>query len=116
MLLYRRWRSEVQADVEHHDAAHAAVTAVETTGRAVLIGGTALVVALLLARLIADTQILTSLGIGALLCSALSVGAAVVVMPGLPRAGRAPHGGVRVRCCAPGSGSPAEAGGSCATQ
>ena len=81
LLLYRRWRTEVQADVDHHDAAHAAVTAVDTTGRAVLVGGTALIVALLLAPMIADTEILTSIGIGTLLCSALGVGAAVVVMP-----------------------------------
>jgi RND superfamily putative drug exporter len=68
LLLFRRWRDD-------------GATAVESTGRAVLVGGTALVVALLLAPLIADTEILTSIGIGALLCAALGVGAAVVVMP-----------------------------------
>ncbi|MFL5847087.1 MAG: MMPL family transporter, partial [Solirubrobacteraceae bacterium] len=82
LLLYRRWRSEIVADVAHHDAAHAAATSVETTGRSVLVGGTALIVALLLAPLIADTKILTSIGIGTLLCSTLAVGAATVVMPG----------------------------------
>ena len=56
-------------------------TAVETAGRAVLIAGTGLILALLLATAIAPTKILTSLGIGVLLCSALAVGAAVVVMP-----------------------------------
>lgn len=81
LLFYRRWRSEVMADVAHHDAAHAATTALETSGRAVLIGGTALIAALLIAPLIADQAILTSIGVGTLLCSALSVGAAVVVMP-----------------------------------
>ncbi len=81
LLFYRRWRSEVLADVAHHDAAHAATAALETSGRAVLIGGTALIAALLIAPQIADQAILTSLGIGTVLCSALSVGAAVVVMP-----------------------------------
>ena len=46
-----------------------------------LFGGTALIVCLILATLIAPTDILTSLGIGVLLCSMLGVGAAVVVMP-----------------------------------
>jgi RND superfamily putative drug exporter len=81
LLIYRRWRTEMLADVSHHDAAHAAITAVETTGRAVLVGGTALIVALLLAPMIADSEILTSIGVGSLLCATLSVGAATVVMP-----------------------------------
>jgi putative drug exporter of the RND superfamily len=59
----------------------AAATAVTTTGRAVLLSGTALIVALILATAIAPTPILTSIGIGVLLCSALATGAAVVVMP-----------------------------------
>jgi RND superfamily putative drug exporter len=64
-------------------AAQAAATAVATTGRAILFSGTALIVALVLATAIAPTPILTSLGIGVLLCSALATGAAVVVMPAL---------------------------------
>lgn len=64
-------------------AAAAASAAVATTGRAILFSGTALVVALILATAIAPTPILTSLGIGVLLCSALATGAAVVVMPAL---------------------------------
>ena len=50
-------------------------------GRTVLLSGTALIVALILATAIAPTPILTSIGIGVLLCSALATGAAVVVMP-----------------------------------
>ena len=46
-----------------------------------LVSGTALIVALVLAAAIAPTTILTSLGIGVLLCSALATGAAVVVLP-----------------------------------
>ena len=71
LLVYRRsLEEEWRAD-----------TAVATTGRAVLIGGTALTASLALAPLIAPTEILTSLGIGVLLCSMLGIGAAVVVMP-----------------------------------
>ena len=80
-MVFRRWRREVADDVAHHDAVQAATAAVETTGRGVLVGGTALVVALLLAPMIADSKILTSIGVGALLCSMLGLGAAVVVMP-----------------------------------
>ena len=54
---------------------------VTTAGRAVLLSGTALIAALILATAIAPTPILTSIGIGVLLCSALATGAAVVVMP-----------------------------------
>ncbi len=63
------------------EAAFAASKAVAGTGRAVLFAGTGLILALLLATAIAPTKILTSLGIGVLLCAALAVGAAVVVMP-----------------------------------
>ena len=78
LLVYRRWAEES----EHGSGAvTAAVAAVETTGRAVLIGGTALIVSLVLATMIAPTEILTSIGIGVLLCSMLGIGAAVVVMP-----------------------------------
>ena len=85
MLVYRRWRSE-RAALDAHDRAGEALAAshaVETTGRAVLIGGTALVVALALTPLIGPNTILISLGIGATLCSALAIGGAVVVMPAL---------------------------------
>ncbi len=69
LMIYRRWQEDGVA------------TAVETSGRAVLIGGTSLIIALILATMIAPTTILTSLGIGVLLCAALAVVAAVVVMP-----------------------------------
>ncbi|HET8755475.1 MAG TPA: MMPL family transporter, partial [Solirubrobacteraceae bacterium] len=73
LLVYRR----------SHDEDWRADTAVDTTGRAVLIGGTALTVSLALAPLIAPTESLVSLGIGVLLCSMLGIGAAVVVMPAI---------------------------------
>ena len=59
----------------------AATEAVAGSGRAVLLAGGGLTLALLLATAIAPTKILTSLGIGVLLCGALAVAAAVVVMP-----------------------------------
>ena len=83
MLVYRRWRTERGA-VDAHDRAGEAIAAsraVETSGRAVLIGGTALVVTLALAPLIGPDTILISIGIGAMLCAALAIGGAVVVMP-----------------------------------
>jgi RND superfamily putative drug exporter len=66
---------------ESASAARSATEAVSGTGRAILVGGTGLILALLLASAIAPTKILVSLGIGVLLCGALAVGAAVVVMP-----------------------------------
>jgi X-X-X-Leu-X-X-Gly heptad repeat protein len=78
LLVYRRWRTERAAG-----DALAASHAVETAGRAVLIGGTALVVTLAMAPLIGPDTILISLGIGATLCAALAIGGAVVVMPAL---------------------------------
>jgi RND superfamily putative drug exporter len=83
MLVYRRWRAERSALHAHDRAgeALAASRAVETSGRAVLIGGTALVVSQALAPLIAPDTILISLGIGTTLCAALAIGGAVVVLP-----------------------------------
>ena len=83
MLVYRRWRTERTAMHAHDRAgeALAASRAVETSGRAVLIGGTALVITLAMAPLIGPDTILISLGIGATLCAALAIGGAVVVMP-----------------------------------
>jgi X-X-X-Leu-X-X-Gly heptad repeat protein len=92
LLLLDRFHQEEQDSREGEDEAppprgsaevfaRDAAEAVAGTGRAVLFAGTSLILALLLASAIAPTKILTSLGIGVLLCSALAVGAAVVVMP-----------------------------------
>jgi RND superfamily putative drug exporter len=96
----------------------AAAGVVTTAGRAVLLSGTALILALILATAIAPTPILTSIGIGVLLCSALATGAAVVVMPAVltllgsrsrrsrsPR--RASSSGAGTGSSAAGAGSPA---------
>jgi X-X-X-Leu-X-X-Gly heptad repeat protein len=81
LIIFRRWRTELREDVSHHDAAHAAATTVETSGRAILIGGTALIASLVVADMLAPSEVLSSLAITALLCAILAVGAAVVVVP-----------------------------------
>jgi X-X-X-Leu-X-X-Gly heptad repeat protein len=81
LLLFRRWRDELGPRGDHVAAAQAAVTAVGTAGRGILVGGTVVVVSLILASLIGPTDILVSLGIGATLCAALAIGGAVVVVP-----------------------------------
>ncbi len=65
------------------DDVRAATQAVATSGRALLFGGTVLIACLVLAVLIAPTEILMSLGIGVLVSAALAVGGAVAVMPAL---------------------------------
>lgn len=79
LMFYRRWREQVEDG--HEAPAEAALDAVDTGGRGILIGGTALILALVVATLIAPTEILTSLGIGVLLSAVLAVGGAVVVLP-----------------------------------
>ena len=81
LILDRLHRQTRRADADSLDTTDALSTAVATAGRAVLFAGTGLILALLLATAIAPTKILTSLGVGVLLCSALAVGGAVVVMP-----------------------------------
>ncbi len=89
LILDRFHQSQRGADAERAPAAgdsaersaRFASEAVAGTGRAVLFAGSGLILALLLATAIAPTKILASLGIGVLLCGALAVGAAVVVMP-----------------------------------
>jgi RND superfamily putative drug exporter len=81
LILDRFHQQERAPGHDPREAVTAAAAAVSTTGRAVLFAGTGLILALLLATAIAPTRILTSLGVGVLLCSALAVGGAVVVMP-----------------------------------
>ncbi len=81
LMLVRRFREEETPGRSRADAAHAATDAVATTGRAVLYGGTAITLSLLLAVAIAPTVILSSLGIGVLLCTLFSVGGAIAVLP-----------------------------------
>jgi RND superfamily putative drug exporter len=78
LLIHARWAEEREAGADPRTAAS---TAVDTSGRAVLIGGTALVLAMIVAAAVGPTDILTSEGIGVVLCALLGIGAAVVVMP-----------------------------------
>lgn len=81
LMLVHRFRQEESGARDRADAVHAASVSVMSSGRAILFAGTALIVALLLATALSSMKILTSQGIGVLLCSALSVGAAVAVLP-----------------------------------
>jgi RND superfamily putative drug exporter len=81
LMIVERFREERARGTEPHPSGIAAARAVSTAGRAVLWGGTALALCLVLAVVIAPTVILGSLGIGVLLCTLLSIGAATVVMP-----------------------------------
>ena len=81
VMFYRRWREALGTGHGHVAAADAATEALATTGRAVLIGGTALVVANLVADMIGPTAVLSSLFLTPTLCNLLATGAAVVVMP-----------------------------------
>ncbi|MBI5105278.1 MAG: MMPL family transporter [Solirubrobacterales bacterium] len=78
LLLYVRWADELAAGASPRDAA---TTAVDTSGRAVLIGGTALVVAMVVTALVGLTEMLQSEGLGTVLGGLLGIGATVVVMP-----------------------------------
>jgi RND superfamily putative drug exporter len=80
-FFFRRWRSLMRADGDHEAAAQAAIGSVASTGRAVLIGGTALVAANLVANALGPTEVLTSLFLTPTICALLAIGAAVVVMP-----------------------------------
>ena len=55
--------------------------AVGTTGRALLYAGTVMLASLLVVEVLGVTNVVATLGIGALLCTALATGAAVVVVP-----------------------------------
>ena len=81
LILDRFHREELPAGMHPRDAATAAIRELETTGRAVLVGGTALVVALALVALVGPSELMVSLGTGMLTCATFATGGAVVVMP-----------------------------------
>jgi X-X-X-Leu-X-X-Gly heptad repeat protein len=64
-----------------HDAAAAAVHDLQTTGKAVLVAGTALVTAIVAVAIIGPATLMISVGAGMLTCALFAVGGAVVVMP-----------------------------------
>ncbi len=81
LILDRFHREEWPDGIHSRDVMTAAITDLETTGRAVLVGGTTLVLALALVAVVGPTQLMVSLGTGALTCAAFAIGGAVVVMP-----------------------------------
>ncbi|HUA49886.1 MAG TPA: MMPL family transporter [Solirubrobacteraceae bacterium] len=81
LILDRFHREELRPGAHPRDAVTAATADLETMGKAVLIGGTALVLALAIAAVIGPTQLMVSLGTGMLVCAAFATGSAVVVMP-----------------------------------
>jgi len=84
LVVMRRFLDlEGPAGSGHADDVRAATQAVASSGRALLFGGTVLIACLILAVLIAPTEILMSLGIGVLVSAALAVGGAVAVLPAL---------------------------------
>lgn len=83
MVMVRRFREEESADGGHVSSVHAASEAVATTGRAILFGGTALIICLVLALLLSSLKLEFSVGVGIVTCAALAVGGAVVVLPAL---------------------------------
>ena len=81
LILDRFHREELPEGAHPRDAMTAAVRELRTTSRAVLIGGTALILALAIVAVLGPTALMVSVGTGALTCAAFATGGAVVVMP-----------------------------------
>jgi RND superfamily putative drug exporter len=81
LILDRFHREELPPGHEPRAAATAALRGLESTGKAVLVAGTAFVLALLLTSLIGPMELMNSIGTSALVCGLFATGGAVVVMP-----------------------------------
>jgi putative drug exporter of the RND superfamily len=81
LILDRFHREELAPGMHPRTAATAAVRELESTGKAVLVAGTAIILALALVAVIGPTQLMVSVGTGALTCAAFATGGAAVVMP-----------------------------------
>lgn len=81
VIVDRFHREEPSPGASHAEVASAALRELETAGKAVLVGGTAVVLALAIVAVIGPTALLVSLGTGMLVCAAFAIGGAVVVMP-----------------------------------
>jgi RND superfamily putative drug exporter len=81
LILTRFQKEEAAVAGQEREATIAASIAVATTGRAVLLGGTGLVISLLVASAVGPRENLESIGAGAVTSAVLAIGAAVVVMP-----------------------------------
>ncbi len=81
-LILDRFRHEAAAPGSHpRTAARAAIRGLETTGRAVLIGAAALVLALVLVSIVGPAELMMSVGTGVLTSVLFAIGGAIVVMP-----------------------------------
>ncbi len=81
LMILDRFHRERRPGATGPQIADAAIRELQTTGRAVLVGGTAVVLALTLVAVIGPTELMVSLGTGMLACAAFATGGAVVVMP-----------------------------------
>jgi putative drug exporter of the RND superfamily len=81
LILDRFHREELPPGAEPRTAANAALRGLEGTGKAVLVAGTAFVLALLLVSAVGPTALMNSVGTSALVCGLFATGGAVVVMP-----------------------------------
>ncbi len=82
LLILDRFHREQEADgLPARDEVTAAMRQLNTTGKAVLVGGTGLIIALGLVAVIGPTELMVSVGAAALTSAAFATGAAVVVMP-----------------------------------
>ncbi len=81
MILDRFYHEELANGRSPTEYATAAANQLQTTGRAVLIGGSGVVLALALVAVVGPTALMVSVGAAALTSAAFATGAAVVVMP-----------------------------------
>jgi putative drug exporter of the RND superfamily len=82
LLILDRFHREERPEGAHpRTAVTAALRELRSTGRAVLVAGSAVVLALALVAVVGPTQLMVSVGTGALTCAAFATGGAVVVMP-----------------------------------
>src|SRR5581483_6482674 len=82
LMVLDRFHNERRAGgASGYDAAAAAIQDLRSTGRAVLVGGSAIVLALVIAAIVGPPELLISLGTGMLTSAAFAIGGAVVVMP-----------------------------------
>jgi putative drug exporter of the RND superfamily len=79
LAILDRFRREERT--HHLNAVEASIAELKTTSRAVLVGGTAIALALALVALIGPTELMVSLGTGMLTCALFAIGGAVVVLP-----------------------------------
>lgn len=81
LILDRFHREELPPGADPRTAASAALRGLEGTGKAVLVAGSAFVLALLLVSAVGPTELMNSVGTSAVACGLFATGGAVVVMP-----------------------------------